>query len=132
SSDAHDDEKAQQDSGQDPSRVVARRAGPRRRRRLGRAPTANGVEGGLAPDALGEADALEEWPGVAVPLALGRGVAGRAGAGTAVGLGVGRTVGVGRAVAGTVTVIVPPCAVVPSEPMNVTVQVPAGGTRADR
>jgi hypothetical protein len=91
-------------------------------------PTATGVAGGVTPG-LGVGDPLVECPGE-VDLALGRGVAGRA-VGAEVGLGVGRTVGDGDGVAASVTVMLPPGADVPSEPMKVTVQVPEEETRAD-
>jgi 3-methyladenine DNA glycosylase AlkD len=92
-------------------------------------PTATGVAGGVAPP-LAVGDGFEDWP--VVDVALGRGDAGReVGGATLVGRGVGRTVGMGRGVVGTVTVMTPPGADVPSEPMNVTVQVPGEATRAD-
>ncbi len=85
----------------------------------------------MAPP-FGLADALAECPDVVVAFALGRGEAGRGVEGTEVGLGVSLAVGVGRGVVAGVTEIVPPGAVVPSEPMNVMVQVPAVATRDDR
>lgn len=91
-------------------------------------PTAIGVDGGVTPG-LAVGDAWLECPGVA--LELGRGVPGRCVAGIAVGWGVGRTVGVGRGVAGPVTVMAPPAAVAPLDATYVTDQVPAEATRVD-